>query len=1437
MSQRNFVGASRSTFSRRIRGGIGKTCRGRLAGAIRPVVESLETRRLLSANVVYVNAAWAGSTNGSDPGSLGGGNSFGYDEFATIQDGIGAVASGGTVIIDNGNYTASNIVVSQAMTIEGESESGVVISPSGSDSHDDSAFGGSVSNGFVIAASGVTIEDLTLDGGANQDYRAGVITNSANDGNTYDDTVVANVTMNNIFRQGVALYNFTGESTGNVVENNTFNNVGSVIDDSGNAYQVTAAVGMFQSDGTVQGNNITNSAAGVVGTTFDGSSQTLSVTSNSFTSAATVLNGALGIDLQYLAAGSSVTGNTIDLTGTGTAGNDDAIVVGMDQGTVSIDDNTITGQDNDNGIVLFNDGSNVTLDGNSMQTDDYNFDNGTGILLTDQSSDTSQFGAAPGAISATLTNDIVVLYNYGIWLNSSGDPVLATIGDPNNSANSNSIFADETGIEVDGSGSVATITNNAAISQTDIGADIYGCVLGIGINGGTANIDNNLILENQDTIQVVSGTANIDGNTFLSNEQVIEVDSGSMTADNNLFDSNFGDSIYVPDNGNIPSVTAYDNGFYVTPGFLAVDDQNPLVFADARENYWGSDHMTDADVQDVVYGSVDFSPWLDTGTPTDQFTIINPTGFTGNFSALDVGPESTQIGSVTALQLAVNTLSPGGVITLNDGTYDTNLDITEPLTIDSADGAGSTIIADPPGTGGAITIEAGVDGVTISGLTIQANTNPWALDILGSNATITGNVFESSGAGNVQTADDTDTITGNTFIAPSPSAETGFEQYNDTAPGYDSSGEITGLLANNTFNREDTVQISSGVYVRTIYADPPPVNATPTISLNPVNITYGTALANGQLSGTASLIVGGNTVDVAGTFVYTTAAGTVLGAGSGQSEAVTFTPTDTTDYTDASGLVTVNVASATPTITVKRVSITYGTALANGQLSGTASFIVGGNTVAVAGTFAYTSAAGTVLGAGSSQSEAVTFTPTDTTDYTTASGSVTVNVAKAKPTITVNPVNITYGTALANGQLSGTASFIVGGSTVAVAGTFAYTSAAGAVLGAGSVHTKAVTFTPTDTTDYTTASGSVTVNVAQATPTITVNPVNITYGTALAKGQLSGTASFIVGGSTVAVAGTFTYTSATGTVLGTGSGQSEAVTFTPNDSTNYTTVSGSVTVNVAQATPTISVTHVNITYGTALANGQLNGTASFKVGGSTVAVAGTFTYTSAAGTVLGAGSGQSEAVTFTPTDTTDYTTASGSVTVNVAQAKPTITVNPVNIIYGTALANGQLSGTASYIVGSSTVAVAGTFAYTSAAGAVLGAGSHTKAVTFTPTDTTDYTTASGSVTVNVAQATPTITASAGATVVVGTGVKLTASALLAGGYGVTGKITFTLYGPSGLVVNTETASVTGDGTYVTPSGYLPTVAGTYQWVVSYGGDANNSLATTVNGATPEIAMA
>ena len=149
---------------------------------------------------------------------------------------------------------------------------------------------------------------------------------------------------------------------------------------------------------------------------------------------------------------------------------------------------------------------------------------------------------------------------------------------------------------------------------------------------------------------------------------------------------------------------------------------------------------------------------------------------------------------------------------------------------------------------------------------------------------------------------------------------------------------------------------------------------TPAITWNaPVAIPYGTALSGTQLNASSP---------VAGAFVYTPASGAVLTAGS-QTLSVTFTPTDTNDYTNATTTVQLTVNQATPSITwAQPAPIAYGTALSGTELNASS---------AVAGTFAYTPAASTVLSAGP-QTLSVVFTPTDTTDYTTANASVNITV-------------------------------------------------------------------------------------------------------------------------------------------------------------------------------------------------------------------------------------------------------------------------------------------------------------------------------------------------------------------------------------------------------------------------------------------------------------
>jgi hypothetical protein len=447
-------------------------------------------------------------------------------------------------------------------------------------------------------------------------------------------------------------------------------------------------------------------------------------------------------------------------------------------------------------------------------------------------------------------------------------------------------------------------------------------------------------------------------------------------------------------------------------------------------------------------------------------------------------------------------------------------------------------------------------------------------------------------------------------------------------------------------------------------------------------------LSNGVLTGMAP-----GSVTVQGADVYLPppgqAAASTEAVSLSSSAQVTITGTTTTP------------GKTTPVVTWNTPSaIQYGTALSSVQLNATAS---------VSGSFTYSPAVGTMLEAGT-QKLTVIFTPSDTITYSTTTASVELMVTQVSPEITWAPLSpIQQGVALSTVQLDATAN---------VPGTFTYTPAAGVVLAMGTQQLT-VTFTPSNTTDYTpvTAHDSLTITAPPAsTPIITWNtPAPIQYGTALSAAQLNAAAN---------VPGQFAYKPAAGTVLGGGSEKLTAV-FTPSDTTAYSAATSSVQLMVTQASPVITWAPLSaIQQGVALSTVQLDATAN---------VPGTFTYTPAAGVVLAMGT-QQLTVTFTPSNTTDYTpvTAHDSLTITAPPAStPIITWNtPTPIQYGTALSAAQLNAAAN---------VPGRFAYTPAAGTVLGVGSQKLAAVFTPSDTTAYSAATSSVQLTVTQASPIIT--------------------------------------------------------------------------------------------------
>ncbi|PYY00065.1 MAG: hypothetical protein DMG64_17800, partial [Acidobacteria bacterium] len=326
-----------------------------------------------------------------------------------------------------------------------------------------------------------------------------------------------------------------------------------------------------------------------------------------------------------------------------------------------------------------------------------------------------------------------------------------------------------------------------------------------------------------------------------------------------------------------------------------------------------------------------------------------------------------------------------------------------------------------------------------------------------------------------------------------------------------------------------------------------------------------------------------------------------------------------------------------------------------------------------------------------------------------STGASSFVIGKAIPTITwTNRASITYGPPLSGTQLNASAD---------VPGTFTYTPAPGTVLNAGANQTLSVTFTPTDTTNYTTQTASVTITVSKGDSTVTVDctagaPYSYTGSaqtpcTAVATGAGNLNAQLTPSYSNNVNAGT---ASATADFTG---------------DANHTSSSNTAVFTIGKATASVTPAAASKTYGAT--DPALSGVLAGFIAADNV----TATYTRTAGETV-AGSPYTISATLSPASALgNYNITSNTALFTIGKATPMITwTTPAAITYGIALSETQLNANSD---------VPGTFTFMPAAGTALNAGANqTLSTTFTPTDTTDYTTQTASVTITVNQASSSI---------------------------------------------------------------------------------------------------
>jgi hypothetical protein len=243
----------------------------------------------------------------------------------------------------------------------------------------------------------------------------------------------------------------------------------------------------------------------------------------------------------------------------------------------------------------------------------------------------------------------------------------------------------------------------------------------------------------------------------------------------------------------------------------------------------------------------------------------------------------------------------------------------------------------------------------------------------------------------------------------------------------------------------------------------------------------------------------------------------------------------------------------------------------------------------------------------------------------------------------------------------------------------------------------------TTTNQATAQSSPYTFTVPKATAAVTISGTSQTYNGSARSVSISTTPS--------GLSNTVTYNGSSSAPTNAGS---YTVVATVNDSNYEGSASGTLNVAMASSAILTSPTASTITFGQTLANSTLTG--------GTSTPAGFFAFT-LPGTAPTAGI-SSHGITFTPTDITNFLTATTTVNVTVSRAPTTVSTAPTAspIRFGQTLASSTLTG--------GSASVAGTFAFTSI-GTAPPLGTSSQSVTFTPSDSANYLSATTSALVTV----------------------------------------------------------------------------------------------------------
>ncbi|MCA8938270.1 MAG: putative Ig domain-containing protein [Planctomycetes bacterium] len=486
----------------------------------------------------YVDDDWAALPMGSDPDGAGPATAMGFDAFGAIGDAANAASPGDLISVANGNYAQfQTLIATDAITIQGESQAGVVLIPAVVDSKDQDPTAGTIVLGLIIGADEITVSNITIDGEGNNtalaepadanNFRVGIVNNPQV---LSHGTTVSNCVIRGCVFDGMAIGTFNpmlGRSLGIMLDNNS-------ISDVMFAHGISAC-----GEGTVSNNTIDN------------------------------------VGYQALASG---------LRGTG---------VQLEAGPITVSNNTITNFTN---LGIGNNASNFpaphryVMQGNSIsQMQNGNFaqgDFGIRIVGADSGSMIGGSGAGQGNTIDLTANDTSIR-RWGIALHSAADEL---VGDVSIIGNTITMAGEGTGILFHSCNrsSNPVITSDNTISSSN--PTNMGGWQGVGIlvnddgdmyfDGYDGDGENYVSLDGNDVSGFVVG---ISANRVGTDTVGGRVTSITMSGNNRVFNNNIGLQVLDADGStnayratvtiNVSGLEAYQNatGVLVDGGQLAAD--------------------------------------------------------------------------------------------------------------------------------------------------------------------------------------------------------------------------------------------------------------------------------------------------------------------------------------------------------------------------------------------------------------------------------------------------------------------------------------------------------------------------------------------------------------------------------------------------------------------------------------------------------------------------------------------------------------------------------------------------------------------------------------------------------------------------------------------------------------------------------------------------